>query len=266
MQPTLADLETLARRAGEILMEGYQRRPGFGNQIKIEYKGVIDLVSEIDRRSEELLVSEIRRRFPDHHIVTEESGEFDGEGCFSWYIDPLDGTVNYLHGIPMFAVSIGVARDRILELGVVYDPVRDECFSGERGRGAWLNGEPIRASQAEDLNHSLLVTGFPYDIRTSRRNNLNNFTRLSLLSQGVRRLGSAALDLCYTASGRVDGYWEISISSWDITAGVVIAREAGAAVSTLNGDSDFLRTPTSVVAAGTPAVHRQLLKVLNEEE
>lgn len=256
MTPELDDLETLARQAGEILRAGYGRRP------QIHYKGVIDLVTDVDHQSEDFLLGEIRRCFPGHTIFTEESGYLSGQDCCAWYIDPLDGTVNFAHGLPFFAVSIGYAEGGALRLGAVYDPLRDEMFLGERGRGAWLNGQPIHASTADNLDQSLLVTGFPYDIRTHPENNLEQFARFMLLSQGVRRLGSAALDLCYVAAGRLDGFWEVRLKPWDVAAGGLIAEEAGAMVSNTHGGPDYLSAPCSILACA-PGIHAQMLAVLN---
>jgi myo-inositol-1(or 4)-monophosphatase len=256
MTPTLTDLETLARRAGDILRAGYGRRP------QIQYKGVIDLVTDVDHQSEDFLLSEIQQRFPEHSIQTEESGSISGQDCCVWYIDPMDGTVNFAHGLPFFAVSIGYAEGGKLHLGAVYDPLRDEMFIAERGHGAWLNGQPIHASAVDDLDHSLLVTGFPYDIRTHPENNLDLFNRFMLLSQGVRRLGSAALDLCYVAAGRLDGFWEVRLKHWDVAAGGLIAEEAGAAVSDIRGGVDYLSPPSSILACA-PGIQAQMLQVLS---
>ncbi len=152
---------------------------------------------------------EIQKRFPNHRVTAEESGGLEGEERSQWYVDPLDGTVNFAHGLDIFSVSLAFAEDRQMRLGVVYDPIQDELFSAEKGTGAWLNGEPIKVATTEQLNDSLLVTGFPYDIRTNPETNLDHFAHFMLISQGVRRLGSAALDLCYIAAGRLDGYWEL---------------------------------------------------------
>lgn len=255
MQPRLHDLESLARQAGEIL------RTGYGQRHQVDHKGVIDLVTEVDRHSEEYLLLNIQCQFPDHTVVAEESGEKHGEDCCLWYVDPLDGTVNYAHGIPIFSVSLAYQEGGVLQLGAVYDPMRDELFSASRGQGVWLNGAPIRASDTPDLNHSLLVTGFPYDIRTNPANNLDHFVRLSLLTQGVRRLGSAALDLCYVGAGRFDGFWEISLSAWDVAAGGLIAQEAGVVVTNLQGGSDYMSPPQSVVAANR-FIHPHMLELL----
>jgi myo-inositol-1(or 4)-monophosphatase len=262
MQPTLTEIEELARRAGDLLRLGYVSRPGFGHTLNVEHKGVIDLVTEVDRQSEQFLVGEISRRYAHHRIVTEESGILSGEDCCIWYIDPLDATTNFAHGLPHFCVSIGFRQDGNLQLGVVYDPMRDECFSAESGRGARLNGQPIRVSTVQSLNEGLLTTGFPYDIRTGQETNLENYARFALRSQGVRRLGSAALDLCYVAAGRIDGYWEMSIYPWDIAAGVLIAREAGVLVTRTNGEADVLNPPYSIIAAN-PTLHVQMFSVLH---
>ncbi len=257
MPPTQAELVDLAKKAGEIL------RAGYGNQHQVTYKGEIDLVTETDRQSEAFLLGEIRRRYPQHAVIAEESGGMSGQACCKWYIDPLDGTVNFAHGIPIFSVSLAYVQDGDIRLGVVYDPMRDECFSAEAGGGAWLNGELLRVSGALELDQSLLVTGFPYDIRTNPHTNLDLYARFAMLSQGVRRLGSAALDLCYVAAGRFDGYWEIRLSPWDLAAGVLIAREAGALVSDLQGGQNYLQPPYSILAA-TPAVYPQMLRVFRE--
>lgn len=256
MFPNLDEVQILARQAGEILRKGY------GQNHQVSYKGEIDLVTEIDRQSEAFLMGEIRQRFPQHTIVAEESGGLSGDNAYRWYIDPLDGTVNFAHGIPIFSVSLAFAHKGLVFLGVVYDPLRDECFSAEVGKGAWLNGKPIQVSNPQALEHSLLVTGFPYDIRTNHQTNLDLFAKFSLNSQGVRRLGSAALDLCYVAAGRFDGYWEMRLSPWDLAAGSLIAQEAGAKVSDLKGGRDYLEPPYSILAAA-PNIHAQMLKELN---
>lgn len=269
MKPNLTELEALARGAGEILRAGYETRPGMANHLEVEYKGTIDLVTDVDLQSERYLISSIRERYPDHRIVSEESGVNQGGECCIWFIDPIDGTVNFAHGIPIFSVSIAYAQDGRVELGVIYDPMRDECFSAELGRGAWLNGKPIRVGATKELDHSLMITGFPYDIRTNSENNLDHYARFALHSLGVRRLGSAALDLCYIAAGRFDGYWELRLNSWDIAAGELIAREAGALVTDLNGDpDDMVQNPVSQhsILAANPILHGQMLAIFKEEK
>jgi myo-inositol-1(or 4)-monophosphatase len=250
--PTLTDLERLARLAGQILHDGYEK------DHQVDYKGIIDLVTEVDHQSEAFIIGEIQRQFPGHAILAEESGSLDGFGEHLWLVDPLDGTVNYAHGVPFFCVSIAYAHKGQVTLGAVYDPMRDEMFSAERGQGARMNGRLLNVSQTGELVRSLLVTGFPYDTWTAERNNFDYFAKLGKLTQGVRRLGSAALDLCYVAAGRLDGFWELSLKPWDVAAGGLVAEEAGAKVTTVYDESDYIRPPQSVLAAN-PGLHPKLL-------
>jgi len=252
----LPDLERLARQAGELLRLGYEQ------EHQVDYKDVIDLVTEVDRQSEAFLLGEILGLFPGHQIVSEEIGLVPGNEIDQWYVDPLDGTVNYAHGIPIFTVSIAYARNGVVILGVVYDPMRDELFAAERGQGARCNGRKLQVSRATEFKRSLLVTGFPYDAWSSPRNNLENFGRFARMTQGVRRLGSAALDLCYVAAGRFDGYWELSLNPWDLAAGGLIAAEAGAVVTNLDGQSEHLTPPCSLLAA-PPSLHAKMLEILS---
>ncbi len=251
----LADVESIARQAGAILREGFHK------EHQVAYKGVIDLVTEMDHSSEEYLLGEINRRWPGSSIMAEESGLSAGNQERRWFVDPLDGTVNYAHGIPIFAVSLGYAEHGSMQLGVVYDPLRDEMFSAERGGGAWLNGESIHSSGATELQKSLLVTGFPYDAWNTDQDNFANFVRLSKRSQGVRRLGSAALDACYVAAARFDGFWELSLRPWDVAAGGLIAEEAGARVTNVQNHPDYLSSPQSIIAAAQ-GIHGQILETL----
>ena len=257
MKPTLEHLITWAAEAGEIV------RAGYGQSHDISYKGNIDLVTETDHHSEDLIISHIRREFPDHSIITEESGKLDGLSSQRWFIDPLDGTVNYSHGMPLFGVSLAYTENGRVQLGVIYNPIHNECFSAERGQGAWLNGTPIHVKDTPDLIHSLLVTGFPYDMWERTDNNLDNFIALSRLTQGVRRLGSAAMDLCYVAAGWLDGYWEIRIKPWDIAAGALIVEEAGGVVTKLNGETDYMQPPYDILAC-TPRLYESIRGVLNK--
>jgi myo-inositol-1(or 4)-monophosphatase len=256
--PSLTELITLARLAGDIL------RDCFGQHLHVDHKGIIDLVSEADHQSEQLLLDYIRQHFPGDRVVAEESGVLAGSVDRAWYIDPLDGTVNYIHGVPIYSVSIAYTESGKLKLGVVYDPMRDECFSTESGQGAWLNGQLIHPSSTPDLDQALLVTGFPYDIRTNPINNLDHYAYFALHSQGVRRLGSAALDLCYVACGRLDGFWELRLNSWDVAAGGLIAREAGAMVTNLAGDEDFISPPQSILATNS-SLHPLMLRGLTRK-
>ncbi len=233
---------------------------GYGRAHAFTHKGRIDLVTEYDRRSEELLLGLVRERFADHSILSEESGIHAGSDGQMWYIDPLDGTTNFAHGLPVFCVSIGYADDQGMRLGVVFDPTRDEMYAAERGQGAWLNEDRLAVSSADELLQCLLTTGFAYEnwvIET----NLAHFSRFQRLTQGVRRLGSAALDLCYVAAGRLDGYWEASVYPWDLAAGGLIAAEAGALVTNLRGGPDYLTRPCSILAAN-PSLHAKMLAEL----
>ena len=254
--PKLTDLERLARQAGGILRAGYQK------EHQVDYKGVIDLVTEVDRQSEDYLLGEIKSKFPEHHILAEESGGTRGDG-HQWYIDPLDGTVNYAHHIPIFCVSIAYASNGTLSLAAVYDPMRDEMFTAERGKGAHLNGLPLRVSGVTELQKSLLVTGFPYDAWNSEFDNFANFVKFAKLTQGVRRLGAAALDLAYVAAGRFEGFWELALSPWDVAAGGLICEEAGARVTNVYGEPDYISSPQSILAT-TPGIHARMLEELEQ--
>jgi myo-inositol-1(or 4)-monophosphatase len=259
MKPRLPELEALARGAGEILRAGYHQ------QNPVDYKGTIDLITEVDRQSEAYLLEAIADKFPEHRVVAEETGGLEGGGDCVWYIDPLDGTTNFAHKLPIFSVSIAFADAEGLSLGVVYDPMRDEMFAAERGKGAQVNGDPIGVGATSELSKSLVVTGFPYDRFENPDNNLAYFNRFALRVQGIRRLGSAALDLCNVACGRVDGFWEVRLEAWDLAAGTLIAREAGAKVTKLNGSPDMLTSPYNVVAAN-PNLHGLMLGVLRSED
>ncbi len=258
MQPSLSYVEHLARRAGDIL------RAGYDTEHQVGYKGVIDLVTEVDHQSEAFLLGEIRRQFSDHHIFSEESGIIQGNDEHIWYVDPLDGTVNYAHHIPIFCVSIAYASHGTLTLGAVYEPMRDEMFIAERGKGATLNGRALRVSSVTELQRSLLVTGFPYNAWDTPQDNFDNFIRFGKLSQGVRRLGSAALDLCYVAAGRFEGFWEMALNPWDVAAGGLIAEEAGARVTNITGEADYLSSPLSVLAC-TPGIQARMLEELGRK-
>ncbi len=245
----------IAREAGAIL------RAGYGHVNVIEYKGEVDLVTDVDRRSEALILERLRAAFPEHAIYAEESGR-SGSHDYEWVVDPLDGTTNFAHAVPCFAVSIGLAYRGVVTLGVVYDPLRDELFAAEAGRGATRNGQPIHVSTQTDLGHALLTTGFPTDVRTSPINNFREWELFYRRSQGVRRPGSAALDCCFVACGRFDGYWEYKMKPYDVAPGALIAAEAGARVSTVAGEPyDF--TVGSILIAN-PILHGQMLAVLAE--
>jgi myo-inositol-1(or 4)-monophosphatase len=249
-------VEGIARQAGAVLMGG------FGKVRHIQQKGAIDLVTEFDKLSEEVILSFIQEEFPDHAILSEESGHNNTISEYQWVIDPLDGTTNFAHGIPIFSVSIALLRNNSPLVGVVYDPFRDEMFSAESEHGATLGSQPIRVSSRADLGQAVISTGFPYDIRTNPQNNLDQFIQFQLRTQAVRHLASAALDCAWTAMGRLDGYWEFGVKPWDIGAGALIVREAGGRVTSVDGDEDFLSTETILVSNGL--LHEQMSRVLRE--
>jgi myo-inositol-1(or 4)-monophosphatase len=226
--------EVVAHQAGAVLMEGY------GHVRHIQQKGVIDLVTEFDKRSEELIISSIQQKFPDHAILAEESGHNKIINEYQWVIDPLDGTTNFAHEIPIFSVSIGLLKKNSPIVGVVYDPFRNEMFSAELEHGATLNNHPIHVSSRMDLGQAVISTGFPYDLRTNPRNNFAQFIQFQLRTRSVRHLASAALDCAWTAMGRLDGYWEFGTNPWDVGAGALIVREAGGRVTSIDGDESFL--------------------------
>ncbi len=257
MQPNLQEAKEWAAEAGEILCQKFTQR----HQVRM--KGKFDLVTEADTASEALLIDRIRTHYPEDKIISEESGLLEGNGGGTWYIDPLDGTINYAHGMPIFSVTLAYAEHNRVLLGVVYDPWRGEFFTAERGKGAFLNGEQIFVSEAAGLTESLLVTGFPYDAWNTSNNNLDNYGRFARLTQGVRRLGSAALDMAYVAAGRLDGYWEIIINPWDIAAGTLLVEEAGGLVTNTSGERDYMKTPYSIVAAN-PTIHAGMMAVLRQ--
>lgn len=246
-----------ARVAGGILRDC--ARDGF----RVEYKDAVNLVTDADRRSEQAVVDVIGKSFPGHCILAEERGAQKGEDPdYQWVIDPLDGTTNFAHGYPAFCVSIGVEYRGTCILGVVLDPTRDEVFLAEAGQGASLNGAPLRVSRTARLDTALLVTGFAYDIRVSAQNNLDNFSRFALAAQGVRRTGTAALDLCYVAAGRFDGFWELKLHPWDTAAGLVILREAGGRVTDFKGRPYSIYEPSILATNGL--IHDEMLDVLRQ--
>jgi myo-inositol-1(or 4)-monophosphatase len=243
-----------ALKAGRLLKENINGRR------EVSYKGEINLVTEMDRLSEKIVVEMLLGAFPHHGILAEEGARIENGSGFLWIIDPLDGTTNYAHGYPSFSVSIGLQRDGELAAGVVFDPMRDELFSAVQGGGAFLNGRPLSVSHNDTLIRSLLATGFPYDRTTSRENNLDYFNALIMASQEVRRSGSASLDLCSVAAGRLDGYWELKLSPWDVAAGALIVREAGGTISDFSGVRFNIHDREIVASNGR--IHRQMLEVI----
>ncbi len=245
-----------ARTAGRILRENIDGKR------EIKYKGDINLVTEMDTRSERAVVGVLRAAFPDHGIIAEEETQIRNQSGYIWIIDPLDGTTNYAHGYPCFSVSIALEFENDVIVGVVYDPMRDELFSARKGHGAHLNGKKIAVSGADTLLKSLLATGFPYDRKVSEKNNLDYFHRLLMASQEVRRDGSAALDLCYVAAGRFDGFWELKLKPWDVAAGSLIVREAGGTVTDLS-DGPFDMHAEEILASNG-RIHGQMVEVLHK--
>ncbi|MFC1490040.1 inositol monophosphatase family protein [Candidatus Latescibacterota bacterium] len=241
-----------ARESGEIL------RSHFGKKNEISYKGRIDLVTDVDIKSEKAIINIIKSQYPDHDIITEETDPKLKGSKFRWIIDPVDGTVNYAHNYPFAAVSIALEIDGIIEIGVVYNPMMEEFFSARRGQGAYLNDAPIAVSNTSALEQSFLATGFPYDIKENPENNLNYFNHLIMRTQAIRRDGSAALNLCYTAMGRFDGFWELRLSPWDMAAGCLIGIESGAKISKMNGEPFSVYEPDLLITNGI--IHENLLK------
>lgn len=243
-----------ARAAGALLRDYYQRG------VTTEYKGEIDLVTEADRASEALILDRIRAAYPDHAILSEESGANQQASRYQWIADPLDGTTNFAHGFPAFSVTLALLVDETLELGVTYDPLRDELFTARRGQGAWLNDRASHVSQTPLLDRALLCTGFPYDRRTNPLNNTQQFVDFLLQSQAVLRVGSAALDLAYVACGRLDGFWEFRLNAWDMAAGVLLVNEAGGHTSEPDGSP--VRQWSGRVVASNGVFHAEMIDVL----
>ena len=249
----------LARAAGAILREGH------GRAHVPEHKGRIDLVTEYDRRSERLVLEGIRQRYPGHAILAEESGAHtgeaeDGAGAVRWVVDPLDGTTNFTHNYPFFCVSIGAVSGGRLAAGAVYDPVRDEMFAAAAGDGATLNNRAIRVSDIARIDDALLVTGFPYDVREHPERSLPLFAAFLVRAQAIRRDGSAALNLCYLACGRFDGFWESSLSPWDMAAGVLLVREAGGLVTGYDGGE--FRLDGREILASNATLHEEMKTII----
>ena len=248
----------LAHEAGSLILARYNT--GFS----VSQKGAINLVTDVDLAAEELIVSKIRARFPSHSIVAEERHSDARRDSVCWIIDPLDGTTNFAHGYPAFSVSIGLEIEEEVAWGAVYDPLRNELYTARRGRGAFCNGLAIGVSTIEALGESLLATGFPYDIRTSRENNLAYFCAFALRCHGVRRLGSAALDLCNVAAGRLDGFWESKLNPWDCAAGYLMVREAGGKVTNYKGRSGSIYDREVIASNGR--IHEEMMAVLENTD
>src|SRR4030081_1455518 len=247
----LPAMYTIAREAGALLMHYFHQH------LKVEYKGDADLVTAADRASEVLIRERITQQWPSHDVLGEEQGLNDQGSDYRWYVDPLDGTTNFAHGFPVFCVSMALEHKGRLIAGVIYDPTRDELFAAEQGRGAHLNGDPIRVSQIANLAESLVSTGFPSHKR-HKNPNIHFYHQITLRSHGVRRAGSAALDLCDVACGRFDGFWEFNLNPWDTAAGVLLVEEAGGRVSDFSGGG-FQMNSREIVASNV-LIHATLLR------
>jgi len=243
----------LARDAGNLLKEK------FNSKHEVHYKGEINLVTEADKMSEDLIIAAINSSFPDHGILSEESPAQNSQAMLRWIIDPLDGTTNYAHGYPVFCVSIALENEGVIVLGVIYDPLREDMFIAERGKGAYLNGKKLKVSPTATLSRSLLATGFPYDIRMSKDNNLNYFNLMAVEAQAIRRAGAAALDIAYLAVGRFDGFWELKLMPWDVAAGCLMVEESGGVISDMSGGQWDISSPNVLVSNGL--IHEQMISV-----
>ncbi len=257
MNPKELAIDT-ATKVGAMLKER------LGDPGTVEFKGAVDIVTEMDKRSEELIVEAIRGAYPDHSILTEEGTNITGakeSGAESkWIIDPIDGTTNYAHGFPVFSISIALEVSGVIELGVVHNPMLSETFVAERGTGAFLNGTRLQVSKVSALERGLLATGFPYDIRTTENNNIDHFTNFSLNAQAIRRAGSAALDLSYVAAGRFDGFWEMKLRPWDVAAAALMIEEAGGRITDFAGGEFSIYSSECLASNGL--LHGPMVEIL----
>lgn len=247
-----------AQKGAEVLLKHY------GGKLNIEYKSEVDPVTQADKGSQKAIIKIIKGIFPKHGILAEEDGVNEVDKDYCWIIDPLDGTVNFVHGLPMFAVSIGLKYKNEIITGVVYSPIINEVFIAEKSKGAWLNGKKIKVSRIKDNIKALGVTGFPYSIKENNNKVLKNFENVIVKVQGVRRLGSAALDLAYVACGRFEFFWEQGLKAWDIAAGILLVKEAGGVVSDYYGEKDCLFENT-MLAANNLKIHKEILRVVNDK-
>jgi len=243
-----------AQKAGRMLKENIDVPR------EIFFKGAVDLVTNFDNQSQKMIFNHLSMRFPDHNFIAEEGLHEEKGTEFRWIIDPIDGTTNYAHSFPIFSVSIALEKKGEVVIGVVYDPMREELFSSVRGEGAFLNGKKIKVSSVDDIDKSLVATGFPYDVRESNVNNISHFNNFLTRTQAIRRCGSAAMDLCYVACGRLDGFWELKLSPWDVAAGALIVREAGGRISDFQ-NREF-RIFGSEVLATNSLIHKHMKDVL----
>lgn len=245
MNPMLNIATRAARAAGDIILRNIDKL----DRLKVELKAQNDFVSQVDLKAEEVIIEALRTAYPDHGIIAEENGRFNEDSEHQWIIDPLDGTTNFLHGFPQFAVSIAMQRKGRLEIAVVFDPVKNELFTAARGEGAQLNGRRLRTTTQKGIDGALIGTGFPFKHPQHLDTYLETFKAVHPTAAGIRRAGSAALDLAYVAAGRLDGFWELGLSPWDMAAGVLLVREAGGIVTDFSGEGNYLETGNVIAAA-----------------
>jgi myo-inositol-1(or 4)-monophosphatase len=241
-------------------LAGSYQRHRFSSPLEIDMKGDKNLVTEVDRESERLIVTHLLNAFPDYNIVAEEGEYNQGDSPFRWIIDPLDGTTNYAHGFPWFCVSIGLEAAGKIVAGVIFNPVHDELFTAISGEGAFLNGRRLNVSTRSPLQNTLLGTGFPYDCASDPANNFANFIRFQKAARGIRRAGAAALDLAYVAAGRLDGYWELKLKPWDVAAGLLMVQEASGTVTTFDGSGYSIDNHRIVASNGL--IHDEMIALL----
>jgi myo-inositol-1(or 4)-monophosphatase len=254
------DPQLLATAVEAVVRAGEIQLSRFRSGVRVDKKGAIDLVTEVDLEVEQMFRAMVAERFPDHDVLAEEMGGGAGTARYRWVFDPLDGTTNYAHGLPVFCASLALEIDGEAEVAAVYDPTRRELFTAERGVGAWLNGEPLRVSATSAIIEAMLVTGFPYDVHQNPEPYLRVFGAFLSRARAVRRLGSAAIDLCYVAAGRMDGFWEAKLQPWDVRAGALILQEAGGTVTGMDG---VLWNPANGhILASNGALHDAMLDVL----
>lgn len=252
----LNDIIQISKEAGELV------RNAFGKSHSVEFKtNELNLVTETDKASEKLITDSIKKKYPSHGILAEEGSEANRNAEYLWVVDPLDGTTNFAHGLPIFAVSIGVQKNGETIAGVVYDVMRDVIYSAEKGNGSFENGRKIFVSKNENLGHSVLVTGFPYNIKENPDKASERFVAFLKQARAIRRLGSAAIDFCYVANGVFDGFWEVSLHPWDICAGKLIVEEAGGVVTDFDGDKIDIYSKR--ILATNSLVHKKMINVLN---
>lgn len=249
---------SVSKEAGEII------RKGFKSNISIEFKtDASNIVTNIDKASEKVITDFIKKEYPNHTIIAEETGLNEKNSEYKWIIDPLDGTTNFAHGLPIFSISIGVQKNEETIYGVIYDVMRDKVFSAEKGSGAFENNVKIKVSENSNLSESLLVTGFPYEVKNNYEEAIIHFTTFLKKSRAVRRLGSAAIDFCFVANGVFDGFWESKLNSWDVCAGLILVEEAGGKISNYSGNPVTVNSPNFLATNGK--VHSQMIEVLKSK-